>query len=500
MSQEKQKDHTQIGAVIILVISAIVFIPVGGYEVFNAFFNNRKVPTFGAYDGKKITYEAGTTFTTITENLAERYKQMGYNLDSQSYYYLFSQAFEETVKDMAYLDAVKKSGYTVPESEENRMLIQYYSDETGNYSQRVYNQTDKATRESLKEGVNLTLTFNRFSDDLTGSNASKIKGESLYGIKTPSKEIDFIKNMGSEKHSFSYVAFGTEDFPKSESAKWAQNNLEKFVKYDLSAVTVHEESDANALLKHLNNNEITFEDAVSERSQKYYTETDGKVSRPYNYQLAISIENDEDVSKVSSLSKGQLSPVIKTTRGYTIYRCDGTATPADLSNDETLSIVETYIKTNEHGYIENYFTQIANDFVSQASLSTFDEASEKFGVTPVTTTAFPINYGTSALYAGIPTTYSDLNSLSTSADILQKIFALQKNEMSEPVLVGMNVMVFKCLSIINDDAVSESDTIKSQIASVNKNTATQTLMRSDKVENNIWSAYFENFANLGENN
>ena len=72
--------------------------------------------------------------------------------------------------------------------------------------------------------------------------------------------------------------------------------------------------------------------------------------------------------------------------------------------------------------------------------------------------------------------------------------------MSEPVLVGMNVMVFKCLSIINDDAVSESDTIKSQIASVNKNTATQTLMRSDKVENNIWSAYFENFANLGENN
>ena len=349
MAQETKrtaKDHTKIGAVIILVISAIVFIPFGGYEVISAFFSNKDVPVFGSYDGKKITYERGSLFTNMTENLAERYKSMGYQIDSNAYYYLFTQAFAETVKDMAYLDSVKSTGYEVPAGAVNRMLLNYYSDENGNYSPKLYNQTDKSTKKSLRESVTKNLQYNRLRDDLLGSSSLFVDGQSLYGIKSNSKEADFINNMGKEKHSFKYVAFNTED-----------------------------------------------EDAVSEKSTKYYTDSEGKISRPYRYQLEISVPEKADVEKVVSLAQGSLSEVIATSRGFSIFRADGAAKDADLNDSETVDVILTYIKTNEHGYIEDYYSNIAGDFTAQVALYSFEEAAKNFGLNAVQTTAFPVNYG-----------------------------------------------------------------------------------------------------------
>ena len=498
MAQEKtKKDNTKIGAVIILIISAIVFIPFGGYEVMNAFFGKNKAPVFGKYDGKEIRYEAGTTFTRATQNLADRYKSMGYEVSSEAYYYIFNQAFEETVKDMAYLNAVKKSGYTVPEEAVNRRLITYYTDETGKYSKRIYNQTDKATRDSVAEGVELTLAYTRYTDDLLGSSLS-VNGENLYGVKTSSKEIDFIADMGRKNHSFRVVTFDTEKFPAEEAAKWASSNMEKFVKYNLSVITVDTQSEAESLLKQLNANEITFDDAVTEKSQQYYSDAQGKISRPYHYQLEIAIEDKNEVSKVTSLAKDELSPVVKTVRGFSIYRADGSATPADFTDEETLNVVLTYIKTNEHGYIEDYYTNIANNFIAQTAKTSFDEACEKFDVTYSDTTPFPVNYGSSSMYSAAPSNMNVLNNLSTNAEVLQKIFALKENETSAPVLLGTNITVFKCIGIMDDSTEVDKEQLKNRIASANNSTVTNALMTSDKVENNVWQAYFDHFANLGD--
>ncbi len=500
MAQEKtktKKDNTKIGAVIILIISAIVFIPFGGYEVIQAFFGKNKAPLFGKYNGKEIRYEPGTTFTRATQNLAERYKSMGYEVGSEAYYYIFNQAFEETVKDMAYLDAVEKSGYTVSEEAVNRRLITYYADETGKFSKRIYNQTDKATRDSVTEGVEKTLAYTRYTDDLLGSSLS-VNGEDLYGAKTSSKELGFISNMGRKNHSFRVVTFDTDKFPAEEAAKWASSNMEKFIKYNLSVITVETQSEAESLLKQLNANEITFADAVTEKSQQYYSDAQGKISRPYQYQIEIAIDNKDDVSKITSLEKDQLSPVVKTVRGFSIYRADGAATPADFNDEETLNVVLTYIKTNEHGYIEDYYINIANNFIAQAAKTSYDEACEKFGVTYSDTTPFPINYGSSSMYSAAPTTIPVLNNLSTNADVLQKIFALKENETCAPVLLGTSITVFKCTGIMNDDTETDMATLKNRIASANNSSVTNALMKSDKVENNVWQAYFDNFADFGD--
>ncbi len=482
-----KKDHTKIGAVIILIISAIVFIPFGGYEVFNAIFRSNKGLVFGKYDGKKIAYEPGSLFYNITTNSANRMKAMGYEVND---YYIFMQAFEETVKDMAYLEKVEKSGYSVPEEAVNRRLINYYLDTDGNYSARLYNQTDKATRDSYHDGVEKSLAYSRYEEDILGD------GAGLYGLTVSSKEIPFINSMSRDQHAFSLVTFNTENFPKEEAADWASDNMDKFVKYQLSAISVESEDEANTLLKQLTANEITFEDAVSEKSQNYYTDNEGKLSRPYRYQLEIAISNKDDLAEVIALDSGAYSKVINTARGYTIYRGDGAPIPTNLKDDETLDVILTYIKTNEHGYIEDYYINIANDFISQAARSDFATAGEAFGVTPIETTAFPINYGSSSLYSTVPAAITELNTLATNADVLQKIFSLKKGEIAAPLVLGTNIAVFKCTSIITDDATTDDDTMRSRLASLNSSTLTQTLMTSDKVENNVWTAYFQSL-NLG---
>ena len=58
--QKTKKDSSKIGAVIILVISALVFLPFGASAVFQSIFNKQKASTFGSYNGKNITYEPGT--------------------------------------------------------------------------------------------------------------------------------------------------------------------------------------------------------------------------------------------------------------------------------------------------------------------------------------------------------------------------------------------------------------------------------------------------------
>lgn len=500
-TEKTAKDHTKIGAVIILVISAIVFIPFGGYEVISALFGKRDVPVFGSYKGKKITYEKGAVFTNVTENLAERYKAYGMNVDATSSYYLFTEAFAETVKNMAYVDEVTRSGYSVPDEAVNRMLVNYFTDESGNYSPKLYNMTDKATRKSLREGVVKSLEYNRFRDDLLGSSSLSMKDSPLYGIKASSKEEAFLTDMGKEKHSFEYVAFNTEDFPGEEAVKWAKldNNKDKFVKYDMSAVTMESESDAKALLKQLNSNEITFEDAVSEKSEKYYTDDDGKLSRSYRYLLEISIPDSENLEKVTSLQTGALSDVIPTSRGYSIFRKDGADKAADLSDSETVSVIIGYIKTNEHGYIEDYYTNIAKDFTAQASMSSFEEAAGNFSVEVKEAEAFPLNYGSSSLYDSVPASSTDLANLKTNEDALQKAFALKNGESSVPVVLGSNVIVFRCTGITRDSSGSDSESLASKLENVNYYCAEETLMKSPNVDNKVWDAYFKNFTESGRN-
>jgi len=120
-----KKTTYTIGAVIILLFSAFVFIAV---PVFSG-GTKQETPVLGKYNGKEVRYEQGSDFNNIASNYYEYFKQQGYEINENDMSYIYSMAFNETVRTMAYLDFVEESNYTVPVSKVNRTMMQYFLDD-----------------------------------------------------------------------------------------------------------------------------------------------------------------------------------------------------------------------------------------------------------------------------------------------------------------------------------------------------------------------------------
>ena len=119
MSEEKRKIN--IGAVVILIISAVVFIPFGGSAVFDAFFSAGNT-SFGKINGEKIKYEPGSDFYNAVANTTNLYKET-YKVDASNPFYTktnvttftfftgrtslactISRSFSASPQDMSYLE------------------------------------------------------------------------------------------------------------------------------------------------------------------------------------------------------------------------------------------------------------------------------------------------------------------------------------------------------------------------------------------------------------
>lgn len=491
-----KKQFVYVGSVIILIISVLTFVVFGvGTEVFTALFaNNEKLPAFGSYDGKKIEYAAGSEFAQNAANLAQNYRNQGYEINSQSEYYIFSQAFNQTLLHMACTAAVDKTGFEVPDTAINRRMLPYFYDETGKYSPRLYNQIDTATKNSMRDAIKDELYYARYTDDLLGS-INKVKDTSLYGLKTPSKEADFLADMGKSKRSFNMVSFSTSDFPKEEAKKFAESHKDLFVKYDISAITVDEEKEAKTLLKDIQAGKITFEDALKEKSQKYYSDDEGKLASPYYYQIKDMLQNEEDIAVVTAIANGEMSDVIETGRGWSIFRTDGASADANLEDDAILDTVVTYMKANETGYIENYYADIAKNFKSDAAINGFEVSCEKYNVELKQVPAFPLNFGGADMFDKLPTnSVSELNNASGNENFFKTAFGLKENEISDPIVLGVNVVVLQ-LTGVQIDQPAEADAIKTNVETMEQNSVLATLVESDKVENNFTEVFFRNLMN-----
>lgn len=491
-----KKQFVYVGSVIILIISVLTFVVFGvGTEVFTALFaNNDKIPAFGSYDGKKIEYTAGSEFAQNASTLAENFRNQGYEINSQSEYYIFSQAFNQTLLHMACTAAVDKTGYVVPDTAINRRMLPYFYDETGKYSPRLYNQIDETTKKNMRDSIKDELYYARYTDDLLGS-INKVKTTSLYGLKSTAKETDFLADMGKTKRTFNMASFSTSDFPKEEAKTFANSHKELFVKYDISAITVDEEKDANSLLKDIKAGKITFEDALKEKSQKYYSDNDGKLASPYYYQIKDMLEKEEDIAVLTGIANGEISDVIQTSRGWSIFRTDGASVAPNLEDDAVLDTVLSYMKANETGYIENYYADIAKNLKSDAAINGFAAACEKYGVEVKEVPAFPINYGGSDMFEKLPTSsVSELNNAAGNENFFKTAFSLNMNEISDPIVLGVNIVVLQ-LTGIQSDTPAETDAVLTNIESIDQNSVLTTLIESDKVENNFTEVFFRNLMN-----
>ena len=502
----KKNTAYTIGSLIVLLICAFCFVVLPAFTGSEG--QQNKLPPFGKYNKREIAYEQDSDFYNYVSQYGQMFQAYGQQLNEQTYYTVFKYAFDATVRKFAYEDAVNKSGYVVPQAAVNRNMVPFFSDENGNYSSKLYKQTDAKTVENLRKSIQSALVASRYSDDLFGSEEDIVGSEALYGLKESDAELDFLKSYNANKRGFQMALFNTSDYPEEEKLKFAKENQAKFNKYDISIVTVEDKAKAQTVLKRINNNEITFEDAISEYSLNYFTNSEGKVTSAYQYQIENLLVNKDDLAILTDLAVDSVTDVIETSNSFSIFKKNGETKTPDFEIDEYKDLVSTYLRNYEKTRIEDYFTAKANDFIAQAAKSDFDSACTSMNIKNVEIPAFPLNYGSVAIADSLNTSIEGLSSADTNEKFLETAFNLKMNEMSEPMVLNGYVAVIKYTSDgkeaeaadTNDEETdnSEDDEIAdvlSNISDLDQSSANSYILSSDKLENNFAEVYFSNMMN-----
>ncbi len=478
-----------LGSLIILLICAFCFVVLPAVEGRTSRNQGGDAPVFGKYNGKEIKYEQGSEFANFVSQFGQMYQMYGQQLDQTTYYQIFNQAFTSTVMNYAFTEQVKKSGYKVPKSAITRQILPYFQDSDGNYSSKLYKQASESIKQELHDSAESILTANRFSEDYF-TTEERLYLTPLYGLKTSEAEKSFIAKMNKEQRGFNVAVFPKENFPLEEKLKFANQNAAKFNKYDISVITVEEKSNAESIAKRITNNEITFEDAVSEYSEKNYSDTEGKLTNSYQYQIENILENKEDLAAVTGLATNAVSAVIQTKTGYSLFRNNAAYTKPDFDTEDTQRVVTSYINAYEANLIEDYFTNIAKKFIAETKISDFKSAAEKFNAKTSEVAPFPLNYGNVDVLNKIDTSADGMTNAEKNENFLNAAFSLKLNEMSEPFVLNNTIAV---IQYVTEGSSSDDDVNTSLFLTYDRNAATDAVMKSDKLENNFLSVYFDNY-------
>ena len=486
-----KKGLYSIGGIIILLIAAFIFVLVpalaGGA-------GENRLPAYGSYNGVPVKFEEGTEFYNLANQAVQRMEQQGYSFggDYASFFYsmAFNQAFNQVVGPMALREMTAKSGWLAPDSAVDRALINQYYNESGEFSQALYNATPDDTKRKYQEQVVDALNAGRSYEDLFGSFES-FGDKKLYGMKSSSAELEFIRKMGTEAHEFEYVAFSMKTFPEDKTKEFGKSHSDKLVKYDVAVITVNDEAKAKDVLKRVNNSEITFEDAVTTYSTKSIGDSEnGKITQNRQYQIEGLLKDKEKASEITSLSKDALSAPVELNNGWAIFKCLGDSVQPDFENADDVKAATNYIYSNEKGVVQDYYTARANDFIAAAATSGYNDACAKFGVDKQTTPSFALNWNNTTLVGKTNVEdKAELKGAMTNENFLNTAFKLGEGEVSTPIVLSStdSVIVLRCSGINKEAGTSAEDAprlIGDEIANADAVVVNSSIQNSPKIKSN----------------
>ncbi len=461
-------------SVLLLVVIAIAFVFSPGL-----ISQNTGMPDLGSYDGKAIEYDE--EFVNLVEYFTEQLQFQGTQGDPM--FSAMTQAFNYSVLTHAFVDEVEKSGYVAPTSLVNREMIQYFQDENGVYSERLFQETPDGTKIQIKEATEEGIKRNLYFNDLSG-------------IKTSASEIAFINEMNKNQRSFNMVSFDTGDYPAEEVIAYGTDNAELFTIYSMDVITVNDESTAKTVLGRITNNELTFSDAVTEYSIDQYSTDAGKLNDSMHYQLKDIVNGEEAFNTLVALQSGEVSEVIETTTGFSIFSVTANPTLATFPNEELQSAVYSYLTIFEAGRIEDYYINLAKDFASSSITNGYNAAVSEYGLTNASIDAFPVNYASTPLLDTIPTDNSTvLSQAQSNEQFFETAFSLTEGEVSEPIVLGNNVIVLSLVEeITNEEENQNLDFLYPYyVTQFDSTDISSFFMGSEKVENNLFSVLLEYF-------
>lgn len=484
----KQSPGLYIGSVVILVLVVVTF--VGGDYLAGRGPGGGGDLTFGYYDKVPISYVPGNMLAQYQEQAVRFYQSQG--VDMSNFYIgaqIWRQAYEMAVTHTAILQIMKRSGYSVPEKTVDRQVASLPQfQENGRFSSALYNQMTDSQRVSLWRQVQDELVrLNYYSD--------------FFGLLIPSGEAEFIGNMASVMRNFDLVSMSIDDFPDSEYLAYAQANQDLFKTIHLSRITVSSsERDAKRILESIKNGTNTFEDAARAQSQDNFADRGGDMGSRYSFELDSEIPGSADRNVVFGLRRGELSDVIRIGDRWAFFRVEDELKSPVLSDSSVMDKVRSYLRSFERGRMEDWAIAQANEFISEAKISGFDNAANWRSLRKNSFGPLPINYAGVDLFSSIESFQMpdvDVQSLSHNENFWKIAFSTEINTPSEPFVQGNNVIVLFPVEQINTEEGMIAD-IASVYSSYWVNMiAEQSLphyfIKNPRMNDLFWEIYFRYF-------
>ena len=437
LHQIKSRPFIFIGTLLILVIVIVAFVFVPAL-VPSA--QRGQTLSFGSYNKVPISYVRDNYFYQVQQSLSRSQQPSS---DDPNYYFavarIWRQAFEETVVHTGILDEVKQAGYVAPEDVVNREVANLpMFNENGQFSAVKYRAMDKTSQMSLWRQVKDSLSTQCYLSDLSS-------------LKNSSKEVSFISSMASPMRNFDMVSFPFSSYPDSEIVLYAQSNPALFRTLHLSRISVYSsEREAKQIYDSVKNEVSTFEEAAKTSSQDIYADRGGDMGIRMAHEIMYEIGDEETRAAIANLTRGQMSELIKISAGWVFFRAEEAGYAPDLSDLSQLEKIRNYVMINSRGQIEDWLIAEAEKFTAQAREAGFDEASNARNISKQSFGPLPVNYGNAALFSSVSSTgVPELTTAATNQFFWKAAFSTPINSLSNPVVIGDNVIVLQPLEEIN---------------------------------------------------
>lgn len=482
-----------IGTIIILFITIVAFIFVPAMSQSGS-ANNELV--FGSYGDSKIEYVSGNYFARQIEYINDIYRDSDTLSDNVEYkrQLVWQTAFNQTVIQKSMEENLNKSGITITDSQIDQAMVErgpFLVD--GKFSEELYKNTSSSAKYDLRKRFREELLREQYLSDV------------LYGTNRSDDLVSFIANMGSDEKSFNYALFNTDSIEDSFFANYGTANMNKFSKASLNRITIFSsEEDAMKVQTEISSGVISFKDAAVAESKDSFAAEGGNAGDIYFHELTDDLESEDNANIVFALGDKEITNVIKTSYGWVIYQMINKPSTPDLSSNETLEEIRSYMATNEKGLIEDYLVLKGTDFVNSLTENNFESTALSMGITNGTTDYFAINYGNNRMIPSSISSATQQNPSFSSAAydelFLERLFSLKNaGDISDPIIIDNTIVVAQLVGNQKSTKIPEESMeyykyqVLSEISGYMQSDLQNMVLSSDELENNFITTYARTF-------
>ncbi len=462
--KKRKVSFTLVIGFIVLILIAISFVlaPALGALTQQKMAKNGQI-VFGKYKDKNIEYSLNSYFYDQVQRLGQNLSKS--ENPQQQLYQVWQQAFNNTVVYTALKDEIDETNFKVTGSMINKTIINsgVYSKD-GKFSKEIYESASDEFKTRLNKSTKKELYLTTTLSDYTNAFSGK-------------KEVEFVDKLANNKKEFEYVEFTKDMYPKAKILEYAKAKQFNFSEREFNFFITPEEDQAKEAEKRILAGE-NFEDVAKSIKEDIVTNL-GYLSQ---YQIA-EITSEEDANKIFGVKTNELAPIVKLSNNtFALIQPLSDTRLLDLNKDENYNKVSAYFFKNESDLVIKYLKGEADKLMKE--YKTLELIAKNANLEVKKSNKAALNVSGSALYQGLD---GDLAKAISKAKV--ELFKTEDNTLSKPIQINSTTIVIaKPTNVESDNSLESVYPYYSK--SIIQNDLIQTVLNSDKFENNFINVFF----------